>query len=48
MIQRFLGVHPVSETFDEQTEAAVRRYQKMRGLEPDSIVGPLTWAATGL
>lgn len=29
-------------------EAAVRRYQQMRGLTVDGVCGPVTWAATGL
>ena len=31
--------------FDARTEAAVRAFQRDRGLVPDGIVGPRTWAA---
>ena len=48
MIQRFLGVQPVDEDFGPATEAAVIRYQRMKGLEPDGVAGSLTWGATGL
>jgi hypothetical protein len=52
LIQRFLGVvgpgDPGYGTFGPKTLAAVVRYQRMRGLTPDGIVGPMTWAATGL
>jgi peptidoglycan hydrolase-like protein with peptidoglycan-binding domain len=48
VIQRFLGVKPVSEFFGDLTEAAVRKYQAMRGLEVDGVVGAATWRETGL
>ncbi|WP_305042366.1 peptidoglycan-binding domain-containing protein [Geoalkalibacter sp.] len=31
--------------FGGGTESAVKRFQKAQGLEPDGVVGPLTWAA---
>ncbi|MEO0768059.1 MAG: peptidoglycan-binding protein [Cyanobacteria bacterium J06649_4] len=32
-----------SSTFDEEIESLVRRFQALRFLEVDGIVGPLTW-----
>lgn len=50
-LQRWLGVvgagDPGYGTFGPATEAAVRRYQGMRGLVVDGIVGPKTWAEMG-
>jgi len=42
-IQRKVGV-TASGTFDGDTEAAVRRFQRDHGRVPDGIVGPRTWA----
>jgi hypothetical protein len=36
---------PITGNFGEMTEAAVRRFQEERGLDPDGIVGPGTRAA---
>jgi hypothetical protein len=35
----------VTGTFDAETEAAVRDFQRSVGLVPDGIVGPRTWAS---
>ena len=37
---------PVPRTgfYRQQTRAAVRAFQRARGLEPDGAAGPLTWA----
>ena len=43
-IQRTLGIAPSGE-FDGVTEAAVREFQRAKGLVPDGIVGPRTWAS---
>jgi peptidoglycan hydrolase-like protein with peptidoglycan-binding domain len=43
LIQTKIGV-PTSGIFDAGTEAAVRQFQRDKGLTPDGIVGPRTWA----
>jgi len=37
----------VDGAFGERTEAVVKEFQRRSGLEPDGIVGPLTWRALG-
>jgi hypothetical protein len=46
-IQRELGI-PADGIFGEQTERAVKRFQRGHDLLPDGIVGPLTRGALGL
>ena len=43
-VQAKVGV-PVDGNFGSKTEAAVRVFQRNRGLVPDGIVGPKTWRA---
>lgn len=42
-LQDALAIVPADGEFGPQTEAAVRRFQRDRGLVPDGIVGPRTW-----
>ena len=44
VVQAALGL-PATGIFDAAMEAAVRRFQERKGLVPDGIVGPRTWAA---
>lgn len=44
LVQAKVGV-TVDSNFGARTEAAVRAFQRSRGLVPDGIVGPKTWAA---
>jgi len=43
-VQAVLGV-TVDSTFGPNTEAAVREFQRTKGLVPDGIIGPKTWVA---
>lgn len=44
VLQTFIGDTATDGYFGSDTEAAVRAYQRMRGLTPDGIVGARTWA----
>jgi murein L,D-transpeptidase YcbB/YkuD len=44
-LQRLLRMDTSVDTFGPKTEAAMRQFQRERGLVPDGIVGPKTWAA---
>jgi peptidoglycan hydrolase-like protein with peptidoglycan-binding domain len=43
-VQRRLGIG-VDGDFGAKTEAAVKEFQRNRGLDPDGVVGKQTWAA---
>src|SRR4051794_30939188 len=47
-LQRVLNVSPVSGYYGSQTKAAVKRFQKRRGLKADGIAGPATLRALGI
>jgi hypothetical protein len=45
--QLILGVAETGD-FDEETESATKRWQELRGLLPDGVVGPRTWGTAGV
>lgn len=47
-IQKKLGLSPLDGVFGPMTEAKVRQFQRDKGLVPDGIVGPASWAALGV
>src|SRR3954465_11019848 len=47
-LQRVLNVSPVSGYYCSETKAAVKRFQKRRGLPADGIAGPATLRALGI
>lgn len=47
-LQRVLSVDPVSGYYGSETKAAVKRFQKRRGLKADGIAGPATLRALGI
>jgi peptidoglycan hydrolase-like protein with peptidoglycan-binding domain len=44
-VQILLQVEPANGSFGPRTEAAVREFQRVRGLVPDGIIGPKSWSA---
>lgn len=46
-VERWLGVK-VDGVFDAALKAKVVAYQKMRGIGPDGVVGPVTWRQMGV
>ncbi|GAA2705164.1 peptidoglycan-binding protein [Micromonospora olivasterospora] len=50
-VKRFIGARrcgPAGPDFDERTDAAVRWYQRMRGIADDGVVGRITWGQMGI
>jgi peptidoglycan hydrolase-like protein with peptidoglycan-binding domain len=44
-LQRLLRMPDANGRFGPRTEAAVREFQRRRGMVPDGIVGPKSWQA---
>ena len=47
-LQRALKITPVDGDFGAKTEAAVKAFQKSKGLTADGVVGNKTWQALGI